>query len=131
MKTGIGNTLGNKGAMGISFTFDTTSLCFINCHLTSGVEKLNRRNQNYHDILRGLANLKQGQQIRTFDLTHQFHHLFWFGDLNYRIDMTGPRIVELAKSSEFVELLLEDQLQKEQKSGRAFVGFREYMRTYC
>ena len=40
--------------------------------------------------------------------------------------MTGPRIVELAKSSEFVELLLEDQLQKEQKSGRAFVGFHEH-----
>ena len=24
---------------------------------------------------------------RQFDVTQQFHHLFWFGDLNYRVDM--------------------------------------------
>ena len=42
-----------------------------------------RRNQNYHDILRGLA---LGQKS-VFDITHQFHHLFWFGDLNYRTDL--------------------------------------------
>ena len=42
-----------------------------------------RRQQNYMDILKGL-NL--GHKT-AYDLTNQFHHVFWFGDLNYRIDM--------------------------------------------
>ena len=41
------------------------------------------------DILKGL-NLGHKS---AYDLTNQFHHVFWFGDLNYRIDMSyevGP-----------------------------------------
>ena len=30
---------GNKGAAGVSFMFEGTSLCFINAHLTSGHER--------------------------------------------------------------------------------------------
>ena len=42
VRTGIGNTLGNKGAVGICFYFDNLSLGFISGHLTSGTEKCNR-----------------------------------------------------------------------------------------
>ena len=42
-----------------------------------------RRAQNYFDILKGL-NLGHKS---SYDLTNQFHHVFWFGDLNYRIDL--------------------------------------------
>lgn len=42
-----------------------------------------RRNQNYLDILNGLNLGQRG----VFGITHQFHHVFWFGDLNYRIDL--------------------------------------------
>ena len=42
VRTGIGNTLGNKGAVGVSFFFGNTSFCFINSHLTSGNEKCHR-----------------------------------------------------------------------------------------
>lgn len=44
-----------------------------------------RRNQNYSDILRSLA--LGDKQLGAFDLTLRFTHLFWFGDLNYRLDM--------------------------------------------
>ena len=37
---GIANKLGNKGGVGISFVFGQTSLCFINCHLAAGQEKV-------------------------------------------------------------------------------------------
>ncbi|KAL7982848.1 hypothetical protein Chor_013454 [Crotalus horridus] len=43
VKTGIANTLGNKGAVGVSFMFNGTSFGFVNCHLTSGNEKTTRR----------------------------------------------------------------------------------------
>lgn len=42
-----------------------------------------RRNQNFLDILNGLNLGQKG----VFGITHQFHHVFWFGDLNYRIDL--------------------------------------------
>ena len=42
-----------------------------------------RRRQNYLDILKGLS---LGHKS-AYDLTNQFHHVFWFGDLNYRIDL--------------------------------------------
>ena len=43
-----------------------------------------RRNNNYRDILRGLGLGQRG--LQQFDLTSQFHHVFWFGDLNYRLE---------------------------------------------
>lgn len=33
---------GNKGAVGVSFMFNGTSFGFVNCHLTSGNEKITR-----------------------------------------------------------------------------------------
>lgn len=42
-----------------------------------------RRNQNFLDILNGLNLGQKG----VFGITHQFHHVFWFGDLNYRIEL--------------------------------------------
>lgn len=50
-----------------------------------------RRNQNYSDILHSLA--LGDKHLGGFDLTLRFTHLFWFGDLNYRLDMdvqVGP-----------------------------------------
>jgi len=37
--TGVGQVLGNKGAVGICFDFGSTSLLFVNCHL-SGMLRL-------------------------------------------------------------------------------------------
>ena len=51
-----------------------------------------RRNQNYHDILKGLLPLKH-RYLSQFDLVHQFHHLFYFGDLNYRVELK-PEVSE-------------------------------------
>ncbi|KFQ96278.1 Phosphatidylinositol 3,4,5-trisphosphate 5-phosphatase 2, partial [Nipponia nippon] len=90
VKTGIANTLGNKGAVGVSFMFNGTSFGFVNCHLTSGNEKTARRNQNYLDILRLLS--LGDKQLSSFDISLRFTHLFWFGDLNYRLDR-GARIL--------------------------------------
>lgn len=124
VRTGIGNALGNKGAVGISFFFGSVSLCFINAHLTSGVEKYNRRNQNYHDILKGMGALKQ-KRLNQFDLTNQFHHLFFFGDLNYRVDLGATEIVEFAKRQDHFAIYQEDQLRKDKDRKKIFVGFEE------
>lgn len=31
------------------------------------------------------------KHMSQFDLTHQFNHLFFFGDLNYRVDL-DPKV---------------------------------------
>lgn len=36
VKCGLGNQLGNKGGVLISIRIDSTSLCFVNCHLDAG-----------------------------------------------------------------------------------------------
>ncbi|KFV64586.1 Phosphatidylinositol 3,4,5-trisphosphate 5-phosphatase 2A, partial [Dryobates pubescens] len=123
VKTGIANTLGNKGAVGVSFLFNGTSFGFVNCHLASGSEKTHRRNQNYSDILRSLV--LGDKQLGGFDLTLRFTHLFWFGDLNYRLDMDVQDILAHITKKEFEALLAVDQLNLEREKNKVFLRFSE------
>uniref|UniRef100_H3AZW7 phosphatidylinositol-3,4,5-trisphosphate 5-phosphatase n=1 Tax=Latimeria chalumnae TaxID=7897 RepID=H3AZW7_LATCH len=150
VKTGIANTLGNKGAVGMSFLFNGTSFGFVNCHLTSGTEKTHRlalrtirhchvkdremlknatihvscrRNQNYHDIIRSL--LLGDKQLSAFDTTLRFTHLFWFGDLNYRLDMDVQDILNHIHKKDFETLLSVDQLNLEKEKNKVFLRFNE------
>ncbi|XP_062578331.1 phosphatidylinositol 3,4,5-trisphosphate 5-phosphatase 1-like isoform X1 [Saccostrea cucullata] len=132
VRTGIANTLGNKGAVAISFYFKGTSFCFVNCHLTSGDERNERRNQNYRDIIKGLS---LGQKhLGLFDVLNQFNHLFWLGDLNYRIEDNIATILEKLESRDIEYLITKDQLKKVQREKKGFCGFCEedisFMPTY-
>ncbi|NXA45845.1 SHIP2 phosphatase, partial [Nothocercus julius] len=123
VKTGIANTLGNKGAVGVSFLFNGTSFGFVNCHLASGSEKTHRRNQNYSDILRSLV--LGDKRLSGFDLTLRFTHLFWFGDLNYRLNMDVQDILTRVTKREFEALLAVDQLNLEREKNKVFLRFSE------
>nr|XP_008122032.1 PREDICTED: phosphatidylinositol 3,4,5-trisphosphate 5-phosphatase 2 [Anolis carolinensis] len=128
VKTGIANTLGNKGAVGVSFMFNGTSFGFVNCHLTSGNEKTARRNQNYLDILRLLS--LGDKQLSSFDISLRFTHLFWFGDLNYRLDMDIQEILNYINRKEFEPLLKVDQLNLEKEKHKIFLRFNEEEITF-
>ncbi|XP_060690917.1 phosphatidylinositol 3,4,5-trisphosphate 5-phosphatase 1 isoform X1 [Hemiscyllium ocellatum] len=126
VKTGIANALGNKGAVGVSFMFNGTSFGFVNSHLTSGSEKKLRRNQNYINILRFL-NLGD-KKLGPFDITNRFTHLFWLGDLNYRVELPtqeAENIVEKIKQQQYQELLTKDQLIMEKNDKKVFLQFQE------
>ncbi|NWT57709.1 SHIP2 phosphatase, partial [Erythrocercus mccallii] len=128
VKTGIANTLGNKGAVGVSFMFNGTSFGFVNCHLTSGNEKTARRNQNYLDILRLLS--LGDKQLSSFDISLRFTHLFWFGDLNYRLDMDIQEILNYISRKELEPLLKVDQLNLEKEKHKVFLRFVEEEITF-
>uniref|UniRef100_A0A8C7BMY8 phosphatidylinositol-3,4,5-trisphosphate 5-phosphatase n=1 Tax=Neovison vison TaxID=452646 RepID=A0A8C7BMY8_NEOVI len=113
----------NKGAVGVSFMFNGTSFGFVNCHLTSGNEKTARRNQNYLDILRLLS--LGDRQLSAFDISLRFTHLFWFGDLNYRLDMDIQEILNYISRREFEPLLRVDQLNLEREKHKVFLRFSE------
>uniref|UniRef100_A0AAZ3NPD5 phosphatidylinositol-3,4,5-trisphosphate 5-phosphatase n=1 Tax=Oncorhynchus tshawytscha TaxID=74940 RepID=A0AAZ3NPD5_ONCTS len=123
VKTGLGNTLGNKGAVGVSLLFNSTSFGFVNCHLTSGSEKVVRRNQNCADILRLLS--LGDRQLSAFDVSLRFTHLFWCGDLNYRLDLDVQDILKHVSKREFDELMCADQLTRERHKRKAFLNFKE------
>uniref|UniRef100_A0A3Q3JE49 phosphatidylinositol-3,4,5-trisphosphate 5-phosphatase n=1 Tax=Monopterus albus TaxID=43700 RepID=A0A3Q3JE49_MONAL len=123
VKTGLGNTLGNKGAVGVSLLFNGTSFGFVNCHLTSGSEKVLRRNQNFLDILRLLS--LGDKQLGVFDISLRFTHLFWCGDLNYRLDLDVQDILKHVSKREFEELMCADQLTRERHKRKAFFSFKE------
>jgi len=53
--TGIGNTLGNKGGVLVSFKIGNSSFAFVNAHLAAHQNAVKERNQNYHNISKGLA----------------------------------------------------------------------------
>ncbi|XP_072246198.1 phosphatidylinositol 3,4,5-trisphosphate 5-phosphatase 1 [Leuresthes tenuis] len=132
VKTGIANTLGNKGAVGVSFMFNGTSFGFVNSHLTSGSEKKLRRNQNYTNILRFL-NLGD-KKLNPFDITLRFTHLFWLGDLNYRVELPSSEaenIVTKIKQQQYQELLHKDQLNMERNDGKVFLHFEEEDITFA
>uniref|UniRef100_A0A8C1X752 phosphatidylinositol-3,4,5-trisphosphate 5-phosphatase n=1 Tax=Cyprinus carpio TaxID=7962 RepID=A0A8C1X752_CYPCA len=118
----------NKGAVGVSFMFNGTSFGFVNCHLTSGNEKIHRRNQNYLDILRQLS--LGDKQLNSFDISLRFTHLFWFGDLNYRLDMDIQEILNYINRKEFEPLLKVDQLNLEREKNKVFLRFAEEEITY-
>uniref|UniRef100_A0A8C5G4N2 phosphatidylinositol-3,4,5-trisphosphate 5-phosphatase n=1 Tax=Gouania willdenowi TaxID=441366 RepID=A0A8C5G4N2_GOUWI len=128
VKTGLGNTLGNKGAVGVSFLFNGTSFGFVNCHLTSGSEKVLRRNQNFVDILRLLS--LGDKQLAAFDISLRFTHLFWCGDLNYRLDLDVQDILKHVSKREFEELMCADQLTQERHRRKAFLNFKEEKITF-
>ncbi|XP_027865120.1 inositol polyphosphate phosphatase-like 1b [Xiphophorus couchianus] len=123
VKTGLGNTLGNKGGVGVSFLFNGTSFGFVNCHLTSGSDKVLRRNQSFVDILRQLS--LGDKHLSAFDISLRFTHLFWCGDLNYRLDLDVEDILKHVSKREFEELMFADQLTRERQKRKAFFNFKE------
>ncbi|XP_056898741.1 inositol polyphosphate phosphatase-like 1b isoform X1 [Takifugu flavidus] len=127
VRTGLGNTLGNKGAVGVSFLFNGTSFGFVNCRLSSGSEKILRRNQNFLDILRLLC---LGEKNSTFDISLRFTHLFWCGDLNYRLNLDVQDILKHVSKRAFDELMCADQLTRERHKRKAFLNFNEEKITF-
>jgi synaptojanin len=50
IKTGIGGSAGNKGAVIVRFKLDDTNIMLMNCHLMSGKKKGNKRTEELNFI---------------------------------------------------------------------------------
>uniref|UniRef100_A0A8C1N426 phosphatidylinositol-3,4,5-trisphosphate 5-phosphatase n=1 Tax=Cyprinus carpio TaxID=7962 RepID=A0A8C1N426_CYPCA len=119
VKTGLGNTLGtNISCSNKPINTPTNSSFF--CFLTSCISL---RNHNFQDILR-LLSLGE-KQLSTFDISLRFNHLFWCGDLNYRLDLDALDILKHVSKREFEELMCADQLTRERHRRKAFFNFKE------
>ncbi|XP_057976676.1 type I inositol polyphosphate 5-phosphatase 2 [Malania oleifera] len=123
---GIMGYMGNKGSVSVSMSLYQTRLCFVCSHLTSGhkVGDEQRRNYDVHEILRRtrFSSALDDDQPQTIPSHDQ---IFWFGDLNYRLNMLDKEVRKLVARKQWDELIDSDQLSKELRSGRVFDGWKE------
>ncbi|KAL2901563.1 Type I inositol polyphosphate 5-phosphatase 2 [Bienertia sinuspersici] len=123
--------MGNKGSISVSMSLYQSRMCFVCSHLTSGHKDgdQHRRNADVYEILRrtrftSIIDDKQPNSIPSHD------QIFWFGDLNYRLNMVDSEIRKLAANKQWNELLNSDQLSKELWSGHVFDGWKEGSITF-
>merc|ERR1711865_1122979 len=124
--TGIANTLGNKGGIGISFNLGKTSMLFVNCHLTAHQHKEEDRNKDVDKIERGLKlpKVKTGKSHLP-KASQRFDHVVWMGDLNYRVVLPRNEVDLCIKEINMPPLHKADQLQRLMRDGQVFDGFQE------
>ena len=116
--------VGNKGAVAVSFAFGSTNMAFVSCHLAARAERKLKRNQMYQDISKQL-NLGKKSKFSSFDLPLRFDHLFWIGDLNYRLDCEYREVLDRIRVADYSGLMKYDQLKQQQRCGNVFYDFKE------
>ncbi|KAM6932869.1 inositol polyphosphate 5-phosphatase K-like isoform 2-T2 [Lycodopsis pacificus] len=105
-RTGIFGYWGNKGGVSVRLSFYGHMLCFLNCHLAAHMNYASERVDEFEYIM----------DAQTFDLQKAprivDHRLvFWFGDLNFRIEDHGMHFVRSCISDQTYDLLWsKDQL---------------------
>lgn len=125
---GLMGYMGNKGSVSVSMSLFQTRLCFVCSHLTSGQKDGDevKRNSDVQEILRRtrFSSVFDNDQPQTIPSHDQ---IFWFGDLNYRLNMLDTEVRELVARKQWNELISNDQLSGELHSGHVFDGWKEGM----
>ncbi|KAM6156335.1 phosphatidylinositol 4,5-bisphosphate 5-phosphatase A isoform 6-T6 [Rhynchocyon petersi] len=113
--------LGNKGGVSVRLSAFGHMLCFLNCHLPAHMDKAEQRKDNFQTIL----SLQQFQGPGAHGiLDHDL--VFWFGDLNFRIESYDLHFVKLAiDSNQFHQLWGKDQLNMAKNTWPILKGFQE------
>ncbi|KAF4362607.1 type I inositol polyphosphate 5-phosphatase 2 [Cannabis sativa] len=125
--TGLMGYMGNKGSVSVSMSLFHSRLCFVCSHLTSGQKEgaEQKRNSDVNEIIRRTrftSSVFDGEQPLTIPSHDQ---IFWFGDLNYRLNMLDHEVRKLVSLKRWDELLKTDQLTKELRRGHVFEGWKE------
>lgn len=143
---GVLGMMGNKGGICIRLTLYDSTICFVCSHLRAGQNATEGRNSDHHTILEklvleptkeGLTSRKvpggPSRQWLSIDLSKDLsisdhEYVFWFGDLNYRIDISSSSltiedVIESAKG-DWYTLIDKDQLNIERVSKSAV--FHDY-----
>ncbi|XP_048016884.1 inositol polyphosphate 5-phosphatase Ka isoform X3 [Megalobrama amblycephala] len=129
-RTGLYGYWGNKGGVSIRLSLYGHMLCFLNCHLSAHMNYASQRVDEFEYIL----------DAQTFDTKNSPHILdhkvvFWFGDLNFRIEDHGMLFVRNCITSQRFSLLWpKDQLtmmkQKEATLQKFEEGPLDFQPTY-
>ena len=112
--------MGNKGAVGVSFQLNEAFMCFINAHLAAHTAEVERRNYDHDEIISRM-DFHDGFKYHNI---HDHDHVYWVGDLNYRISAEVP-INDIKILADYNRLYKYDQLYQQKSSKRIFKDFKE------
>merc|ERR1719312_2029079 len=118
VKTAMGGTTGNKGAVAISFTYAASSFCFLCSHFSAHQNQVQERNNDYSEAVKRIA-FDNGRTVLSHD------YVFWCGDFNYRINLEREEVIEAVGKKDWSTLHAADQLLIEHGAGNVFHGFKE------
>ncbi|XP_074868697.1 phosphatidylinositol 4,5-bisphosphate 5-phosphatase A isoform X2 [Carettochelys insculpta] len=120
-RTGLGGYWGNKGGVSVRLSIFGHMVCFLNCHLPAHLEKAEQRKEDFTTIL----NMQQFEgRAASGILDHDI--VFWFGDLNFRIESLDIRFVKYAIDNSILSQLWEkDQLNIAKGTWPILSGFQE------
>ncbi|XP_041083384.1 inositol polyphosphate 5-phosphatase K-like [Polyodon spathula] len=120
-RTGLGGYWGNKGGVSARMAIFGHMVCFLNCHLPAHMENSEQRMEDFESIL-------QQQQFEGQSANGVLDHdvVFWFGDLNFRIEELDMHFVKLSIDGNKLSTLWEkDQLNMAKESETVLEGFHE------
>jgi len=113
---GMLHRLGNKGAVAIRLRLHETELCFVNSHLAAGEGEVQRRNQDYQDIVRSISFLLGSKDNEN---------IIWLGDLNYRLSLECNDIKDFLAEDNLAKLQEADELHRQMELGKVFKDYQE------
>ncbi|KAI4902334.1 hypothetical protein NFI96_001262 [Prochilodus magdalenae] len=120
-RTGIYGYWGNKGGVTIRLSFYGHMLCFLNCHLAAHMNYATERVNEFEYIVASQTFL--GKKAPSI-LDHKV--VFWFGDLNFRIEDHGMHFIRNCITSKNFNLLWsKDQLTMMKKKVAKLQQFDE------
>lgn len=96
---GIGGAAPNKGAVGMSFRWNDTNLAFVNAHFAADVNFRSSCEKRNADAAQTIRGLRLGPNDISLDLTMSHHHVFIFGDFNYRLKADTKEVLKLLTRS--------------------------------
>ncbi|KAK7277379.1 hypothetical protein RIF29_18530 [Crotalaria pallida] len=123
---GVMGYIGNKGSISVSMSIYQTLFCFICTHLTSGEKEgdEHKRNSDVHEILRR-THFHSVSYIGLPKRILDHERIIWFGDLNYRINLSNAETRALISKKQWSKLVEKDQLMRELKNDGVFGGWSE------
>merc|ERR1712130_481254 len=104
-----------------------STFLLVNCHLAARAERIGKRAENFRRIVKEL-NLGI---LKDVDILHQFTHILWFGDLNYRIEKDWNSVLKMVEDKHWSEILKYDQLKDQMNAHAVFSGFNEGKINFC
>ena len=123
-KTGFGGAAGNKGACLLRFVYYNTSMCFVCAHFAANQKEIRQRNEDFRQIYEQSEFAATAASGGKLDVRNH-DYVFWFGDLNYRIDMANERCRALIGARDWQTLLELDQLNVQRRERNVFREFNE------
>lgn len=134
LPTKLGGLLKTKGAIGISLELGGRSLLFINSHLPAHQGAVRERARDYKLICERLdlpldlhksLTLTPSKAVPKRLVVDKFDHVFWMGDLNYRVERSRAEVDAALGGENWRDLLKHDQLLQQRAAGKVFHGFSE------